>query len=191
MTTELDPLALFTGLFGGLALFLFGMDIMTRALKQVAGASMKQILARLTRNRFTGVVAGASITAIIQSSSVTTVLLVGFISAGLMTTTQSISVILGANIGTTITAQILAFKVTALAMPMLTLGFFVSFVSSNKAVREYGRILLGIGMVFFGMAIMSDAMKPLRSYQPFLDFMLSLDNVLLAALVGAGFTALV
>ena len=104
---------------------------------------------------------------------------------------QSVAVILGANIGTTITAQILAFKVTALALPILSLGFFVSFISTRKSTREYGRIILGIGMVFFGMAIMSDAMKPLRSYQPFLDFMLSLDNVFLAALVGAGFTALV
>ncbi|NNE88961.1 MAG: Na/Pi cotransporter family protein [Silicimonas sp.] len=191
MTSELNQLELGTGLIGGLALFLFGMDIMTRALKQVAGASMKSILARMTGNRFTGLIAGASVTAIIQSSSITTVLLVGFISAGLMTTSQSVAVILGANIGTTITAQILAFKVTALALPVLSLGFFVSFIAKNKATREKGRIILGLGMVFFGMSIMSDAMKPLRSYEPFLDFMLSLDSVLLAALVGAGFTALV
>lgn len=191
MAGDLNQLELSTGLIGGLALFLFGMDIMTRALKQVAGASMKQILARMTGNRFLGLIAGASVTAIIQSSSITTVLLVGFISAGLMTTAQSVAVIFGANIGTTITAQILAFKVTALALPVLSLGFFVSFVAKRKVTREYGRILLGLGMVFFGMAIMSDAMKPLRSYQPFLDFMLSLDNVLFAALVGAAFTALV
>jgi len=116
---------------------------------------------------------------------------VGFISAGLMTTAQSVAVILGANIGTTITAQLLAFNVTALALPVLSLGFFVSFIARTKATREKGRIVLGLGMVFFGMAIMSDAMRPLRSYAPFLDFMLSLDSVLLAALVGAGFTALV
>ncbi len=191
MTADLDTLALSTGLVGGLALFLFGMEIMTRALKQVAGASMRTILARMTGNRLMGLVAGASITAIIQSSSITTVLLVGFISAGLMTTAQSVAVILGANIGTTITAQILAFKVTVLALPVLSLGFFVSFVAQRKATREYGRVFLGLGMVFFGMAIMSEAMRPLRSYQPFLGFMLSLDNVALAALVGAGFTALV
>ncbi|MCP4182711.1 MAG: Na/Pi cotransporter family protein [Hyphomicrobiales bacterium] len=189
--TELDNTALFTGLIGGLALFLFGMDIMTRALKQVAGASLKTILARMTDNRFLGLAAGASITAIIQSSSITTVLLVGFISAGLMTTAQSVAVIIGANIGTTITAQILAFKITAFALPVLSLGFFVSLIAKKKSHREYGRIILGLGMVFFGMAIMSDAMKPLRSYEPFLDFMVTLDNVLLAAMVGAGFTALV
>lgn len=189
--TGLNTLTLLTGLIGGLALFLFGMDVMTRALKQVAGASMRQILGRMTSNRLRGLVAGASITAIIQSSSITTVLLVGFVSAGLLTTAQSVAVIMGANIGTTITAQILAFKVTALALPVLSLGFFVSVVAKRKETREYGRILLGLGMVFLGMAIMSDAMAPLRDYAPFLDFMLSLDSVLLAALVGAGFTALV
>lgn len=191
MTNELNHFGLGSGLIGGLALFLFGMDIMTRALRQVAGASMKSILARMTGNRFTGLAAGAIVTAIIQSSSVTTVLLVGFISAGLMTMGQSVAVILGANIGTTITAQILAFNVTALALPVLSLGFFVSFIAKNKSTREKGRIVLGLGMVFFGMAIMSDSMRPLRSYAPFLDFMVSLDNVLLAALVGAGFTAVV
>ncbi len=191
MTAELNQLQIFTGLIGGLALFLFGMNIMTRALKQVAGNSMKSILARVTGNRLRGLVAGATITAIIQSSSVTTVLLIGFISAGLMTTAQSVAVILGANIGTTITAQILAFKVTVLSMPLLSLGFFVSVLAKRKVTREYGRVVLGLGLVFFGMAIMSDAMKPLRSFQPFLEFMLTLDNVLLAALVGAGFTALV
>ncbi len=191
MAEDLNQLRLLVGLVGGLALFLFGMDIMTRALKQVAGASIKSILARMTSSRFRGLLAGAAITATIQSSSITTVLLVGFVSAGLMTTAQTVAVILGANIGTTITAQILAFKVTALALPLLSLGFFVSTLAQRKAAREYGRVLLGIGMVFFGMATMSDAMQPLRSYQPFLDFMLNLDHVLLAALVGAGFTALV
>lgn len=191
MISQLDTLALSSGLIGGLALFLFGMDIMTRALKQVAGASMKSILERMTGNRFLGLAAGASITAIIQSSSITTVLMVGFISAGIMTSAQSVAVIIGANIGTTITAQILAFKVTALALPVLSVGFFVSALAKEKVTRERGRIFLGLGMVFFGMAIMSDAMKPLRSFEPFLDFMLTLDNYLLAAIVGAGFTALV
>lgn len=191
MSTELNTLSLFTGLIGGLALFLFGMDIMTRALKQVAGASMKSILQKMTGNRFLGLLAGASITAIIQSSSITTVLLVGFISAGLMTSAQSVAVIIGANIGTTITAQILAFKVTELALPLLSLGFFVSALASSKSIREKGRIVLGLGMVFFGMGIMSDAMKPLREFEPFLGFMLTMDNYLLAALIGAIFTALV
>lgn len=191
MASELDQFALGVGLIGGLALFLLGMDILTSALKLVAGDYMKSLLAKLTRNRFLGLTAGATVTAIIQSSSITTVLLVGFISAGLMTHAQSIAVIIGANIGTTITAQILAFKVTELALPMLSLGFFVSFIAPKEETREYGRIFLGLGMVFYGMLVMSDAMSPLRSYEPFLKFMLSLDNPLLAALIGATFTALV
>ena len=191
MITDLNAMALSTGLLGGLALFLFGMDIMTRALKQVAGSSMKSMLDRMTGNRFLGLAAGASITAIIQSSSITTVLLVGFITAGLMTSAQSVAVIIGANIGTTITTQILAFKVTTLALPVLSLGFFVAALAKQKLTRERGRILLGLGMVFFGMATMSEAMEPLRSFEPFLDFMRKLDNYLLAAIVGAGFTALV
>ena len=191
MNTDLDGLALATGLIGGLALFLFGMDIMTRALKRVAGDHMKAMLGKMTGNRLLGVATGATITAVIQSSSITTVLLVGFISAGLMSTSQSVAVILGANIGTTVTAQVLAFKVTEIALPILAAGFFISFVAKKEEWRESGRIALGLGLVFFGMSIMSDAMRPLRSYQPFLDFMLTLDHPLLAALVGAGFTALV
>lgn len=191
MTAELNQMELATGLVGGLALFLFGMDIMTRALKQVAGATIRTLLARMTGNRFLGLFAGASLTAVIQSSSVTTVLLVGFISAGLMTTGQSVAVIFGANIGTTMTVQILAFKVSALALPLLSLGIFVSLIARRKVTREYGRIVLGLGMIFFGMTTMSDAMSPLRSYQPFVAFMLSLDNLGLAVLMGAAFTALV
>ncbi|TMV07248.1 Na/Pi cotransporter family protein [Ruegeria sediminis] len=191
MTVELDQYALISGLVGGLALFLLGLDILTRSLKQVAGDYMKHLLARFTENRFFGLITGAAVTAIIQSSSITTVLLVGFISAGLMTTAQSVAVILGANIGTTITAQVLAFKVTQLAMPLLALGFFTSFVAQRQETREYGRILLGLGLVFFGMAIMSETMAPLQSYRPFFDFMQSLENPMTAALTGAIFTAVV
>ncbi len=191
MTEELDVAALLTGLIGGLALFLFGMDIMTQALKRVAGDYMKTMLAKVTRNRFIGVATGATVTAVVQSSSITTVLLVGFISAGLMSTSQSVAVILGANIGTTVTAQILAFKVTSFALPILTVGFFVSFIAKREEWRQYGMIVLGLGLVFFGMGFMSDAMTPLRSYAPFLNFMISLNHVLLAALVGAVFTAII
>ena len=191
MKGELDHFTLMTGLFGGLALFLFGMDIMTRALERAAGDKMKVMLGKATSNRVVGVATGAVVTSVIQSSSITTVLLVGFVSSGLMSTAQSIPVILGANIGTTITAQILAFKVTKLALPIVTVGFFVSFMSKREDWRQYGLIVLGLGLVFFGMAIMSDTMKPLRTYQPFLDFMVSLSNPLLAALVGAAFTAII
>jgi phosphate:Na+ symporter len=182
---------LWAGLFGGLALFLFGMDIMTLALKRAAGDRMKGLLARMTRNRLVGVTMGAVTTGIIQSSSVTTVILVGFISAGLMSMAQSVSLIMGANIGSTFTAQILAFKVTALALPMITGGFLVSFVSKREKQREIAKMVLGLGLVFYGMSIMSDAMKPLRSYEPFIDFMLSLDNPLLGVLIGAVFTGVI
>lgn len=183
--------ALWAGLFGGLALFLFGMDIMTQSLKSAAGDYMKDLLARLTRNRIVGVGVGAMVTAIIQSSSVTTVILVGFISAGLMSMSQSVAVILGANIGTTITAQILAFKVTKLALPMIAGGFLVSFTAKQNNLKQVGMIVLGLGMVFYGMGIMSGALNPLRSYDPFVNFMISMQNPLLGAAVGALFTAVV
>jgi phosphate:Na+ symporter len=191
MENPFTSFELWAGLFGGLALFLFGMDVMTRALKSAAGDYIKDILGRMTRNRLMGVGMGAFVTAVIQSSSVTTVILVGFISAGLMTMSQSVAVIIGANIGTTITAQILAFKVTKLALPLIAGGFLVSFTAKSEHWRQGGSIVLGLGMVFFGMAIMSDALFPLRSYPPFIEFMVNMQSALLGALMGAAFTAVV
>jgi phosphate:Na+ symporter len=178
-------------LFGGLALFLFGMEQMSDSLKAVAGDRMKSILAKLTINRFMAAVTGALVTAIIQSSSITTVLVVGFVSAGLMSFTQSIGIIMGANVGTTITAQIVAFKVTKAALLMIGLGFTMLFFSKREAIRHYGTMLMGLGLVFFGMSIMSDAMEPLRSYQPFLDLMVRMENPFIGILVAALFTGLV
>lgn len=178
-------------LFGGLALFLFGMEQMADALKAVAGDRMKNILAKLTTNRLMGAVTGAFVTAVIQSSSVTTVLVVGFITAGLMSLSQSIGVIMGANIGTTITAQIVAFKVTKAALLMIGVGFAMLFAAKQERIKHYGAMLMGLGLVFFGMSIMSDGMKPLRSYQPFLDLMISMENPLVGILVAAGFTGLI
>ena len=178
-------------LLGGLALFLFGMEQMADALKAVAGERMKTILAKLTTNRFMGAATGAFVTAVIQSSSVTTVLVVGFITAGLMSMSQSIGVIMGANIGTTITAQIVAFKVTKAALLMIAVGFGMLFFSRQEKIKHYGGMLMGLGMVFFGMSIMSDAMKPLRSFQPFLDLMASMENPLIGILVAAAFTGLI
>lgn len=178
-------------LFGGLALFLFGMEQMAAALKAVAGQRMKSILARLTSNRITGAVTGAFVTAVIQSSSVTTVLVVGFISAGLMSLSQSVGVIMGANIGTTITAQIVAFKVTKAALLMIGFGFSMLFISKNEKVKHYGAMLMGLGLVFFGMSVMSDAMKPLRSFQPFLDLMIQMENPLVGIMIAAAFTGLI
>ena len=178
-------------LLGGLALFLFGIDQLTDSLKAVAGDRMKTILARLTSTRFSGALTGAFVTAVIQSSSVTTVLVVGFTTAGLMSFSQSIGVIMGANIGTTITAQIVAFKVTKAALGMIALGFSFLFFAKRDAFRHYGGIIMGLGLVFFGMTLMSDAMEPLRAYQPFLDLMIRMENPLIGIMVAAAFTALV
>jgi phosphate:Na+ symporter len=178
-------------LFGGLALFLFGMEQMADGLKSAAGNKMKQILARFTKNRVKAAMTGAATTAVIQSSSVTTVLVVGFVSAGLMTLTQSVGVIMGANVGTTLTAQIVAFKVGKVALLLVAVGFFMLFVGKKDRMKQIGGIVMGLGLIFFGMEIMSDGMKPLRSYQPFIDFMAGMERPLLGILTGAIFTALV
>lgn len=186
---ELFPL--FMGLFGGLALFLFGLDQLSTSLKAVAGGRMKSILSRLTTNRVTAVLSGALVTAVIQSSSITTVLVVGFISAGLMTMVQSIGVIMGANIGTTFTAQIIAFDVAEYALLLVAIGFAVVFVARRKRTKHRGMVLLGLGLVFFGMGIMGEAMAPLREYEPFIRLMSRMEAPGLGILVGALFTALV
>ncbi|REL28114.1 Na/Pi cotransporter family protein [Thalassotalea euphylliae] len=178
-------------LFGGLALFLFGMEQMSDALKASAGDQMKNLLSKLTTNRFSAAISGAAVTSIIQSSSVTTVLVVGFVSAGLMTLSQSIGVIMGSNIGTTITAQIVAFKVEKAALLMIALGFAMLFLSNKEKMQHYGNMLMGLGLVFFGMGIMSEGMSPLRSYEPFINLMASMEKPLLGILVAAAFTALV
>ncbi len=178
-------------LFGGLAIFLYGMELMTDSLKAVAGDRMKTILEKLTTNRFAGVLTGAGVTAVVQSSSVTTVIVVGFVTAGLMNLSQSLGVIFGANIGTTITAQIVAFKVTKYALLMVTVGFGMMMISKKENIKHWGAMLLGLGLVFFGMSVMSGAMKPLRSYQPFLDLMTQMENPLIGILIAAAFTGLI
>jgi phosphate:Na+ symporter len=178
-------------LLGGLALFLFGIDQMTESLKVVAGERMRSVLGKLTSNRYMGALTGAFVTAIIQSSSVTTVLVVGFTTAGLMSFSQSIGVIMGANIGTTITAQIVAFKITKAALLMIAVGFTFLFFSKKSNLKHYGGIVMGLGLVFFGMSIMSEAMQPLRSYQPFLDLMIRMENPFIGILIAAAFTALI
>ncbi len=186
---ELGTMAM--GLFGGLAVFLFGMELMTDSLKTVAGDGMRTLLARLTTNRFKAVLAGGVTTAIIQSSSVTTVLAVGFVSAGLMTLQQSVAIIMGASIGTTITAQIIAFQITKLALAFVFIGFVMKLSFKAERVRQYGVMILGFGLLFLGMNIMKTAMGPLSEYEPFLGLMKGMDNPFLAILMGAAFTGLV
>ncbi len=178
-------------LLGGLAIFLYGMEMMTDSLKAVAGERMKTILEKLTGNRFAGVATGAGVTAVVQSSSVTTVIVVGFVSAGLMNLSQATGVIFGANIGTTITAQIVAFKITKYALLMVAAGFGMMMLGRKENIKQWGTILMGLGLVFFGMGVMSGAMKPLRSFQPFLDLMTSMENPLVGILIAAAFTGLV
>jgi len=190
-TGEISWFFLVVGLLGGLSLFLYGMERMSDALKNVAGEKMKDILAMLSSNRIMGMITGAVVTAVIQSSSVTTVMLVGFVTAGLMSLSQSIGVILGADIGTTITAQIVAFKVTKYALLLLAVGFGMLFISKKEKIQQYGYMVMGLGMIFFGMSVMSDSMHPLRTYQPFIDLMAGMSNPVLGILVGAIFTALI
>ncbi len=188
---EINWFFLAIGLLGGLSLFLYGMERMSDALKNVAGEKMKDILAMLSNNRVMGLITGAIVTAVIQSSSVTTVMLVGFVSANLMSLSQTIGVILGADIGTTITAQIVAFKVTKYALLLLAVGFGMLFISKREKIQQYGYMIMGLGMIFFGMGVMSNAMHPLRTYQPFIDLMANMSNPILGILVAAIFTALV
>ena len=178
-------------LLGGLAVFLYGMEQMAEALKKVAGDSMKQILARLTNSRIMGLITGAFVTAIIQSSSVTTVMLVGFVTAGLMSLSQAIGVILGADIGTTVTAQIVAFKVTKYALLLVALGFGLIFMGKKDHIKQYGHLIMGLGLIFFGMGIMSEGMQPLRTYEPFIALMQNVSNPVIGILVATLFTALV
>ncbi len=151
--SSIDWWTMVMSLLGGLALFLFGMDQMADALKAVAGERMKIILAKLTTNRFMGAATGAFVTAIINSSSVTTVLVVGFITAGLMSLSQSVGVIMGANIGSTVTAQLIAFKVTKFALLMVAVGFGMLFASKQEKIKQYGGMLMGLGLVLFGMSV--------------------------------------
>ncbi|MEZ4599251.1 MAG: Na/Pi cotransporter family protein [Syntrophotaleaceae bacterium] len=184
--------AMVFGLLGGLGLFLFGMKIMSEGLQKVAGDRMRKILTALTNNRIIGTLVGLAVTAIIQSSSATTVMVVGFVNAGLMTLTQSIGVVLGANIGTTITAQLLAFKITQYALPAIGLGTGLKLFSKSRQWSYVGEILLGFGILFFGLATMKEAFDPIKDSVEFQNFFLMVgDNHLLAVLLGALLTIFV
>ena len=178
-------------LLGGLALFLYGMQMMSSGLEAAAGSEMKLILERLTANRFLGVLVGAGITAVIQSSSATTVMVVGFVNSGMMTLNQAVWIIMGANIGTTITGQLIALDVGALAPLFAFIGVaMVVFVKMPRA-HHIGQIMAGLGVLFIGMEMMSSSMMPLRDSQAFVDLMTRFSNPLLGIAVGALFTALI
>lgn len=178
-------------LLGGLALFLYGMQMMSTGLEAAAGNRMKSILEKLTSNRIKGVLVGAAITAVIQSSSATTVMVVGFVNSGLMTLKQAVWVIMGANIGTTITGQLIALDIGAIAPLFAIAGAgAIMFIKSEK-VHHISSIFAGLGILFMGMDMMGAAMSPLKESEAFISLMTKFDNPLLGILVGALFTAVI
>lgn len=181
----------FFSLLGGLALFLYGMQMMSNGLEAAAGNKMKQILEKLTANRFLGVLVGAGITAVIQSSSATTVMVVGFVNSGMMTLQQAVWIIMGANIGTTITGQLIALDVGAIAPLLAFLGVALVVFIKKQKVHHYGLILAGLGILFVGMDMMSAAMMPLRESEAFISLMTKFSNPFLGILAGAVFTAII
>lgn len=180
------------GLFGGLALFLYGMEMMSDGLQKAAGERMKYILGLLTKNPVMGVVAGALVTAVLQSSSATTVMVIGFVSAGLMNLPQAISIILGANIGTTITAQIIAFNISDYIYPIVFIGFLVTFIAKKDVAKNIGNTIFGFGLLFIGIETMGSTMKPLASSPVFLDLIGKVADIPIFGLfLGVGITVVV
>lgn len=179
------------GLLGGLALFLHGMQMMSSGLEAAAGNKMKRILERLTANRFLGVAVGAVITAVIQSSSATTVMVVGFVNSGMMTLQQAVWIIMGANIGTTITGQLIALDVGALAPLFAFIGVALVVFIKKQSVHHYGQIVAGLGILFIGMEMMSGSMMPLRESEAFISLMTRFSNPVLGILAGMIFTAII
>ncbi len=180
------------GLVGGLAIFIYGMNMMSECLQKAAGETMKKILALLTKNPILGVLAGALTTAVLQSSSATTVMTIGFVSAGLMSLPQAISIILGANIGTTMTAQIIAFKITDYIYLFIFAGFLISFISKKEKVKNIGQTIFAFGLLFLGIETMGDVMKPLASSAFFVNMIGKVSHIpILGVCVGAVMTLVV
>lgn len=179
------------GLLGGLALFLYGMQMMSGGLEAAAGNKMKKILEKLTANRFLGVLVGAGITAVIQSSSATTVMVVGFVNSGMMTLRQAVWIIMGANIGTTITGQLIALDIGQLAPLIAFIGVALIVFIKNQKVHNYGLIVAGLGILFIGMEMMSSSMEPLREMPAFVELMTKFSNPVLGILAGMIFTAII
>ena len=180
------------GLLGGLAMFLYGMNSMSDALQKAAGEKMKRILGFLTKNPLMGALAGALVTAVLQSSSATTVMVIGFVSAGLMSLPQAISVIFGANIGTTMTAQLMAFKISNYIYPIIFIGFIMNFVFKKEKIRNVGMVIFSLGLLFEGIEVMGGVMKPLASSAIFVDLMGKVSEIpVLGVVLGAVMTLVV
>lgn len=192
LRVSMDAISTLFSVFGGLAIFLFGLHYLSNSLKKVAGSKLKKLLEKLTSNRLKACAIGAFVTAVIQSSSMTMVTLIGFLNAGMLALEQAVWVMLGAEIGTTITAQIIAFKIGTLYLPIIAIGFFTSFFSKNRKMKGIGCIVLGFGLIFMGMHIMSSAVEPLKD-EPFFQSMLVAFSrePLFGVLAGAIFTAII
>jgi phosphate:Na+ symporter len=182
---------LIIGMLGGLAFFLYGMVKMSDGMKKAAGNRMRYFLSVLTRNRMTALIMGAIVTILVQSSSATTVMLVGFVHAGLMDLAQTLGIMLGADIGTTVTVQLIAFNVTNYALLMVALGFALQIVPKADNISNIGEIIFGFGILFYGMKLMSNAMEPLRGYEGFINTMKGLENPFMGVIIGTLFTALI
>ena len=178
-------------LLGGLSVFLFGMNLMSEGINKSTGAGIRKLLRGFTKNRFSALLTGIISTTILQSSSAVSVMTIGFVKARVMKFPQTIGILLGAGIGTTITAQIIAFKLSDYALLIVAAGFFLSIVSKKTTLKLAGSALLGFGLLFFGLHLMSNAMMPLREYQPFIDVLVTLRNPVLGMLAGMIFTALI
>ena len=187
MTTDLV-----FGMIGGLGLFLYGMNLLSEGLQKITGDRIQKIIEFLTNKPIMGVVTGTLVTSIIQSSSATSVITIGLVNASLLSLKQAVSIIAGANIGTTITAQIVSFRLERYALPAIGIGFIIYFLARKRNYKYSGQILLGFGILFLGLSTMSNGLRPLRDYAPFLDLLINIShNPLLGILVAAIFTAII
>ena len=189
---KLDLISIIFGLLGGLAIFIFGMNFMSDGLRKAAGERMRRVIEVITGNPIVGVLVGALVTGLLQSSSATTVMVVGFVSARLMTLPQAISVIMGANIGTTMTAQLIAFKIGSYAYPVVALGFIFYFFFKKKIIKYVGQTVFSFGLLFVGLNLMGDVMKPLAKNPVFADLILKLgETPIIGLLIGTLMTVLI
>lgn len=178
-------------LLGGLGLFIYGMKLMSDGLEAAAGNKLRRWLELFTKNRFAGVAVGTGVTIVTQSSSATTVMVIGFVNAGLITLKQAVSILMGANIGTTVTAQIIAFKLSSITPIFLFLGVIMMMFLKDKSVQKIGQIIAGFGILFMGMTLMSEATAPLKDWEPFVNLLATFSNPLIGILAGALFTAVI
>jgi len=187
----LKPFSIILDMVAGLVLFLYGVSRLSDALKKLAGEKMKQLLAKFTTNRFAAVLTGTAATTLLDSSSVTIIMVIALVNSSLLTSSQSLGVIMGSNIGTTISSQIIALQINEYSPIALLIGFGMYFIAKAKKIKRIGLLIFAMGLIFFGMDIMSKAVEPLQNHEPFIELMTRMENPLLGALMGAAFTVLI